>query len=324
MKHLHLLLLGFLTLYLSLASLNASADYTTHPRYEDFVKDANKTYGISRQHIQKWLLQAQKQQSVLDAISRPAEGRLTWGKYRKIFLTKKRIQQGKVFLKKYRTLLARAQKKYGVNKEIIAAIIGVETFYGTRQGDYRVLDSLSTLAFDYPKRPLFWKQLMAFFALAEEENMDLSKVKGSYAGAIGYGQFIPTSYLSYAEDGDGDGRIDLINSPADAIYSVANYFKEHGWQKGKAVAQQVKVMGTRYSAYLNQDFKPAVSLKRLNRDGVIDIRQRDKNQAATLIEFDINNTKQYWIGLHNFYVITRYNHSNLYAMAVYQLSQAIK
>lgn len=309
---------------LSLMSINAHADYSTHERYDEFVKEAKKKYGVSETHIKKWLSQAKKQQSVLDAISRPAEGTLTWGKYRKIFLTKKRIEEGKKFRKKYRTLLKKAAKKYGVEEEIITAIIGVETFYGTRQGNHRVLDSLATLAFDYPKRPLFWRQLMAFFALAEEENLDLATVKGSYAGAIGYGQFIPTSYLSYAEDGNGDGRIDLINSPADAIFSVANYFKQHGWKQGQAVTQQVKVMGNRYDQHLEQGFKPQTSLKRLNHDGVIDIRQKNMQQNATLIKLEIDKKIEYWIGLHNFYVITRYNHSNLYAMAVYQLSQEFK
>lgn len=314
----------FLVLSLLGFSATVSADYSTHKRYDEFVKQAKKRYGVSETVIKKWLTQATKQQSILDAISRPAEGRLTWGKYRKIFITKKRIKAGKAFIKKHRNLLLKAEKKYGVEKEIIAAIIGVETFYGTRQGNYRVLDSLSTLAFDYPKRALFWTQLMAFFALAEEENLDISSVKGSYAGAIGYGQFIPTSYLAYAEDGDNDGRIDLINSPADAIFSVANYFKKHGWKSNKPITQQVKVMGSRYKKYLNQGLKPKVSLKKLNHDGVIDIRQKDKKQVAILIELEIGKQHQYWIGLHNFYVITRYNHSHLYAMAVYQLSRAIK
>lgn len=313
-----------LSISFALLSLNLHADYSTHERYAEFVQQAGKKYGIKEAHIKKWLSQAQKQQSVLDAIARPAEGRLTWGKYRNIFLTKKRIKEGKAFLRTHKKLLNQAQKKYGVKKEIIAAIIGVETFYGTRQGGYRVLDSLTTLAFDYPKRRLFWHQLMAFFALAEEENLDLAQVKGSYAGAIGYGQFIPTSYLSYAEDGDNDGKKDLINSPADAIFSVANYFKQHGWQTGKAVAQKVKVMGKRYPKYLEQGLKPKVSLKQLNHDGVIGIKQKNLQQKATLMRLEKNKTHEYWIGLHNFYVITRYNHSQLYAMAVYQLSQALK
>jgi len=308
---------------LLLSTSSALANYDQHPRTEEFIAEASKEYKLDPQELRTWLSQAEKMDSVLEAIQRPAERVKEWDEYQDIFLTKKRIVAGKAFLKDHAALLAEAEKKYGVKKEIIAAIIGVETFYGTRQGGYRVLDSLSTLAFDYPQRPLFWRELKAFFSLAEKENLNPAEIKGSYAGAMGYGQFIPTSYLSYAVDGDGDGKRDLWSNPADAIFSVANYFKRHGWKAGEPVTQRVRVSGNKYGSIVNDEFKPKWTVGELKALGVKPTGKLADDTPANLILLHGKHGAEFWLGEYNFYVITRYNHSRMYAMAVYQLSEAL-
>lgn len=302
----------------------ASAGYDTHPRYQDFINEIYEEYQIPESEVKPWLEQAEKKQSVLDAIQRPAEKRLTWAKYQDIFLTPKRIAQGKNFLKEHEQTLADAEKKYQVPREIITAIIGVETYYGQRKGSYRVLDSLTTLAFDYPKRPLFWRELKAMFALAEKEGIDPGTIKGSYAGAMGYGQFIPTSYLAYAVDGDNDGSRDLLTNPVDAIHSVANYFKVHGWKPGEFVTQPIKVSGNAYQDLVNVSRKPKHSVKDLTDAGVQLSQPIAEDAPASLIKLEGKEGDEFWLGEYNFFVITQYNHSRLYAMAVYQLSEALK
>lgn len=315
---------SFSSVVLICSCFSANADYSNHARTEEFIQEAVKEYNLDAEEVRQWLTQAEKQQSVLDAIARPAEKTIEWDKYQDIFLTKRRIADGKVFLQQHKDLLEQAEEKYGVDNHIIAAIIGVETFYGTRQGSYRVLDSLATLAFDYPTRPLFWRELKAFFALARDENLDLSTVKGSYAGAMGYGQFIPTSYLMYAVDGDQDGKRDLWNNPTDAIFSVANYFRRHGWKQGEAVTQRVKVRGNAYNDIINDSLKPKWTAGDLKKMGVKPTVKIDDDKPASLILLQGKHGAEFWLGENNFYVITRYNHSRMYAMAVYQLSEALR
>lgn len=315
---------SFSSIVLIGSCLSASADYSNHARTEEFIQEAVKEYNLDADTLRQWLAQAEKQQSVLDAIARPAEKTIEWDKYQDIFLTKQRIADGKVFLQKHKDLLEQAQEKYGVDKHIITAIIGVETFYGTRQGSYRVLDSLATLAFDYPERSLFWRELKAFFALARDEDLDLASLKGSYAGAMGYGQFIPTSYLMYAVDGDNDGKRDLWNNPTDAIFSVANYFKRHGWKQGEPVTQRVKVRGDAYTDVINDSLKPKWTAGDLKKMGVKPTVKIDDDKPANLILLQGKHGAEFWLGENNFYVITRYNHSRMYAMAVYQLSEALR
>jgi membrane-bound lytic murein transglycosylase B len=307
-----------------LASYSVSANYAEHERFDEFTKELEAEHGIKPAQAKIWLEQAERLESVLTAISRPAEKTKTWSDYRRIFLTEKRIEQGKQFLKDNAELLEKAEKEFGVPKEIIGAIIGVETFYGKRQGSYRVLDSLSTLAFDYPKRSLFWRELKHFFVMSQEQHVDPSTVKGSYAGAMGYGQFIPSSYRRYAVDYDNDGLKDLWTNKADAIGSVANYFKRHGWKKDQAVTQRVRVTGDKYQGAVNDRLKPKWKVSELKALGVTPTKDVADDASATLVKLIGDNGAEFWLGNHNFYVITRYNHSRLYAMAVYQLSQAIK
>lgn len=316
----HLLAMTMLTT----SSALVCANYDTHPRVEEFISEVQKDYDIPAAEVKQWLAQAERMDSVLEAIQRPAEGTMNWARYQDIFLTEKRINAGKNFLESQAETLQAAEDKYGVPKHIIAAIIGVETFYGTRQGSYRVLDSLSTLAFDYPKRPLFWRELKAMFALARAEGVDPGTIKGSYAGAMGYGQFIPTSYLAYAVDGDGDGKRDLWGNPVDAIHSVANYFKVHGWKTGEPVTQRVTVSGDQYEPLVNVGRKPEHLVSDLTAAGVKLSSPVAADKPANLIKLEGKKGDEYWMGEYNFYVITQYNHSKLYAMAVYQLSESLK
>lgn len=301
----------------------AQAGYDQHERFEEFAAELEKEHDIPAKQTAEWLKEAERLESVLKAISRPAEKTKTWADYRKIFLTEKRISQGKQFLKDNAELLEKAEAEFGVPKEIITAIIGVETFYGKRQGSYRVLDSLSTLAFDYPKRPLFWRELKHFFVLSQEQQVDPGDVKGSYAGAMGYGQFIPSSYRRYAIDYSGDGQKDLWSNKADAIGSVANYFKRHGWKAGEAVTQRVRVTGSDYQDAVNDRLKPKWKASELKALGVIPTKPINDDASATLVKLIGEKGAEFWLGHHNFYVITRYNHSRMYAMAVYQLSLAV-
>ncbi len=315
------LLLTSLMLGLSLPSLAA---YDSHPRAEEFIAEASKEYNLPPEHIRQWLAQAEKLDSVLEAIARPAEKVREWDTYQDIFLTPQRIAQGQEFVKKHQDILKEAEQTYGVDRYIVAAIIGVETFYGTRQGNYRVLDSLSTLAFDYPDRPLFWRELKAFFALAEKEKLDAATLKGSYAGAMGYGQFIPTSFLRFAVDADQDGKRDLWTNPKDAIFSVANYFKEHGWRTGEGVTQRVHIKGEQFTTVANDDLKPKWTVAELKKIGVEPTQAIADDKAANLVQLQGKIGAEFWLGEYNYYVITRYNHSRLYAMAVYQLSEALR
>ncbi len=307
-----------------MASYGAHANYAEHQRFTEFANELEAEHGIKPEQAKAWLTQAVRLESVLEAIARPAERTKTWADYRKIFLTEKRIDQGKQFLQDNAELLAKAEEEFGVPKEIIGAIIGVETFYGQRQGSYRVLDSLSTLAFDYPKRSLFWRELKEFFVLSQEQGVNPGDLKGSYAGAMGYGQFIPSSYRAYAIDYDGDNKKDLWANKADAIGSVANYFKRHGWQEGQAVTQRVRVTGDDYQQAVNDRLKPKWNVAELKALGVTPTQDVADDASATLVKLMGENGAEFWLGNHNFYVITRYNHSRMYAMAVYQLSQAIK
>jgi membrane-bound lytic murein transglycosylase B len=220
--------------------------------------------------------------------------------------------------------LARAYDTYGVPAEIVVAIIGVETRYGEHKGRYPIMDSLTTLAFDFPKRGKFFRgELEQFLLLTREEEVDPLSLKGSYAGAMGKPQFIASSYRNYAVDFDGDGKRDILNSSVDAIGSVANYFNRHNWKKDEPIAGKARVKGKKYKPIIKKGIKPSMRLRDMARKGVHVDGKYAPEQLAALIEFKNKKGHEYWVGFNNFYVITRYNHSELYAMAVYQLSQAI-
>ncbi len=261
---------------------------------------------------------------IIEAMQRPAEG-ISWYKYRKIFIQPKRIQGGVKFWLENQQSLAVMQKKYGLAEEVIVAIIGVETFYGTRTGRHRVIDALATLGFGYPKRSKFFlSELENFLLLCREEKMNPLEPVGSYAGAMGIPQFMPSSYRHFAADFEGDAKRDIWNNPADAIASVANYFAKHHWQPGKDIAFPVTATGERYKKALTKGLKPDITVAQLKKYKLQIPAQLADSERVKLLSFEQKKANDLWIGLENFYVITRYNHSALYAMAVFQLSQAVK
>lgn len=280
-------------------------------------------HGFDRVYLEKKFAGAKRLDNVLESIAKPAEKELNWGQYRPIFVTDKRSKKGKKFIREHQASLERAEKEYGVPVEIIAAIIGVESYYGKHTGKYTVFDSLTTLGFDYPKRSKFFRsELKQFLLLSKEENIDIETMTGSYAGAMGMPQFISSSYRRYAIDFDGDGKRDLWNSIDDVIGSVANYFSEHGWKKGASVTHRVTVTDKSIVQKDNQ-LKPYVTVAQLKKQGVKIDADIDGKEMATLLKLRGLGGDEYWIGLNNFYVITRYNHSELYAMAVFHLSEKL-
>ena len=258
-------------------------------------------------------------------LDKPAEKELKWHQYRHIFITDKRIEQGAEFWREHASLLTEVSLKTGVPAEIIIAIIGVETFYGTYRGKDPVFDSLVTLAFDYPKRSKFFsRELEQLLLLAKEQNLDSKALMGSYAGAMGMPQFIASSYRSYAVDFDGDGQANLFDSIPDIFASVANYFVKHGWRANEPVAGPLTALENNSIDRLNPGVKLQYKWSDLSRNGLYSKTELDPDTAVALVKLEQKNVAEYWVGLQNFYVITRYNHSELYAMAVYQLSLLIK
>ena len=268
--------------------------------------------------------QAERKQSILDAISRPAEKTKPWYDYRKIFLTDKRAREGVAFAQQNAETLAKVSDQTGVPASVITAIIGVETFYGRITGSYRVIDALATLAFDYPKRsPFFTRELQNFLVLAYESGKDPIALKGSYAGAMGYGQFMPSSYRAYAVDYDGDGVADIWTNADDAIASVANYFLRHGWQPGAPVIVPANYDGDSSEIFAG-GLKPEKTVGELAEEGFAPRSATDISLVATPLRLEGSEGYEYWLCLENFYVITRYNHSAMYALSVWQLSQEIE
>jgi peptidoglycan lytic transglycosylase B len=302
---------------------SAVADYTARPDVDAYLTELAKQHGFKRQALVKLFKDAEHKQSIIDAISRPAEKVKPWSEYREIFLTDTRINEGIAFWRANASALARAHEQYAVPPEIVVAIIGVETRYGRNAGSYRVLDALTTLAFDYPPRSTFFKsELTQFLLLAREEGVDPRSLTGSYAGAMGYGQFIPSSFRNYAVDFDGDGRRDIWSNPTDAIGSVANYFRRHGWTADGQVVEPAMVTTAQADAVANESLNLLYTVGQLRALGTTVAGVPDAAEAG-LYRLDGSAGPEYWVGLHNFYVITRYNRSTMYALAVHQLGQAI-
>ncbi len=302
---------------------NAAATGDFQQEMQTIAREIAEKHGLDPQPIQALLSQAEFRPDILETIHRPYEAK-PWHEYRELFVTPSRTEQGVEFWRANEALLQRAQQQYGVPPEIIVAILGVETRYGRNLGGNRVLDALATLTFGYPERSAFFRrQLEEFVLLLQEERLTSDQVKGSYAGAIGKPQFMPSSYRNFAVDFDGDGTRDLVDSTADAIGSVANYFQRHGWQAGGLVAVPAQVSGKGYRIYVNWDMKPNVSVAELREAGVTFQQSLAPETETTLLQLDAGNAEEHWLGFNNFYVITLYNNSMLYAMAVYQLSQEI-
>lgn len=283
-------------------NLAVFADYSIHSDAQEIIDELVSRHGFEEEYVISILQGAEKQPKIIESISKPAEFTWTWDRYKNLFLDPSRINNGKRFIQNNLETLERAEIKYGVPKEIITAILGVETRYGKVMGGYKVIDSLTTLSFDYPRRSKFFKkELIEFFVLTRRNNIDIRNVKGSYAGAMGYGQFISSSYRAYAVDFDGNGSIDLFNSVDDAIGSIANYLSVHGWKPKGNIVTEIK---------LNDIRKPLKTPYNIDK--------------MVLLEFEEDGEKKYFLGDNNFIAITKYNISHFYAMAVYCLSEEIK
>lgn len=306
------------------SSLSVSAvNYDKHPKAEQFIKEMVQEHQYDADVIRGVLAKAERKESILEAIARPAEKTMPWHKYRSIFLTEKRINKGKAFLIEHKATFDVVEKKYNVPRELIAAIIGVETFYGGNMGSYRVIDALSTLGFDYPKRSLFYRELKNYFLMVRDNDLDPFAQKGSYAGAMGFGQFIPSSYISYAVDYDGDGKKELWSNIDDAIASVAYYFKRYGWVRGAPVASLVTLNNSDAANHANDGLSLKGDFAHWKKLGV-NLPKNVEDQKSALYSYKQTDKVEYWLGYKNFYVITRYNRSRLYVRAVHELSQALK
>ncbi len=308
--------------------LSSQVYAATEQAYQAKFIQAQLAKGYTRDQIDAFLKPAKKNALVLKTIRRPWEAQ-PWYKYYPIFLTEKRIQAGVTFWKKHQKAIEKAEKEFQVDAEFIVSIIGVETFYGRNMGSFNTRDALYSLGFYYPPRSkLFLAELGSFMDLVEKEKLDPAQVKGSYAGAMGYGQFISSSYLHYAVDFNADGKRDLYQ-PVDAIGSVANYLKQHHWKWHAPVVYPAQIKNEKdVQNMLWKKEKPTMTVQGWSKYGVALDKENLKHVAAQdralLFKLNQNKTENYWLGLNNFYVITRYNHSQLYAMAVYKLSQSIK
>lgn len=308
--------------------MQMGGDFANNPNAQQFIDKMVNKHGFDRQQLQEILSQAKRLDSVLrlmdnqaptTSVKPPSGPNGAWLRYRKKFITPDNVQNGVVFWNQYEDALNRAWQVYGVPTEIIVGIIGVETRWGRVMGKTRILDALATLSFNYPRRAEYFSgELETFLLMARDEQDDPLNLKGSFAGAMGYGQFMPSSYKQYAVDFSGDGHINLWD-PVDAIGSVANYFKAHGWVKG----DQVAVMANGQAPGLPNGFKTKYSISQLAAAGLTPQQPLGNHQQASLLRLDVGTGYQYWYGLPNFYTITRYNHSTHYAMAVWQLGQAV-
>ena len=307
---------------LGLPIVISAGDYSDRKAAQQVIAAAQEA-GVDPDWAQQLIDAAKRQQSILDAISRPAEKTKAWYEYRKIFLTDRRIREGVTFWSAHASTLQSVAARTGVPAELIVAIIGVETYYGRITGSYRVIDALATLAFDYPRRsPFFTGELEQFLVLAWESGKDALALKGSYAGAMGYGQFMPSSYRAYAQSYEGDGAPDIWDNPADAIASVGNYLQVHGWRSGDKVVID-GIADDPDPAVFEGGLKPKKTVAALALEGLESSEPLDPAGLATPLRLEEEDGLRYWLGLQNFYVITRYNHSAMYAMAVWELSQAI-
>lgn len=312
---------GLLAFLLALPAI-VQAKYLERQEVQDWIVETAAAHDLDQTYLEQMIGKAERLDKVLERISAPAEKKLTWAEYRPIFIKDKRIDGGRAFMDEHALLLEAAELKYGVPPEVVTAIIGVETFYGRFRGNDPALSALVTLSFDYPPRATFFRRELAeFLLLAREEGFDPLDIKGSYAAAMGMPQFISSSYRAYAVDFDEDRRRDLWDSTADVIGSVANYLKKHGWVKDEPIAERVKPEGKNYKNLLSDKLKPGLKRAEMRKQGVR--TQQLSEKEKTVMELQAADGPQVWVGFQNFYAITRYNHSKLYAMAVYELSQKI-
>lgn len=305
----------------------SDASYLEREDVRSFAREMAEKHGFEVAELLSALHRAEHDPRVIRLITPSSEpGVRSWQRYRSRFLDASRIENGVTFWQENERALREAAERYGVPPEIVVAILGVETFYGRNTGSFETVSALATLAFDYPPRaPLFLRELENLFLIAREQERDPFSYQGSYAGAIGYPQFLPSSIRAYAVDFDGSGRIDFESGPIDSIGSVARYLAEHGWQRGEPVAEPARVAGADLQPLVDAGIEPALAPETLARAGVTAADGAPPATTATLVDLETPGTDtEYWLGYRNFYVITRYNKSSFYSMAVFQLAQALR
>ena len=318
---------AFVSLWISASTLPAAKPDKkldqSRSDVREFVEEMNTEHGFDRSELLELLAEIEIQQSILDAISRPAEKTKPWHEYRDIFVTKERIRRGVDFWNEHGEAVNATAEAFGIPPEIVVAIIGVETYYGRRTGSYRVIDALGTLAFDYPPRAKFFRsELKHFLLLSKEESVETLEATGSYAGAMGVPQFMPSSYRAYAVDLDEDGRRDLWANLNDVLGSVANYLHVHGWQPSRPVAVRAEP-GTYDPSLSGKSLEIKETVDSLRKQGLKFETDLPGETPALLVTLDAEDGKEFWVGFKNFYVITRYNRSLMYAMAIHQLGREI-
>ena len=312
---------------LVLGILTANPGWTTsdiQPQIKDFIGDMVDRHAFDRRELEAIFNQVKISPDTLKLMSAPSSS-ISWHKYRKRFVNQQRITGGVNFWRRHAQALAKASQIHGVPEEVIVAIIGIETNYGVSTGNYRVIDTLTTLAFQFPRRADYFREELAqYFLLSREQNLDVLSIKGSYAGAIGIPQFMPGSYRRYAIDFDGDGKINLSGNVNDAIGSVSNYLKTFGWQENQPIVLRAQKISEDFRGLIELGIEPLHSINKLRQAGIVSADPVDGESHAALIVLDNEEREEIWLGLNNFYVITRYNRSTFYAMSVYALAEAIR
>ncbi|MBI3571206.1 MAG: lytic murein transglycosylase B [Gammaproteobacteria bacterium] len=315
---------SFVLAILTTAPGAQALEFDKYPALRGFTAEMAEKHGFSAAQLRRVFRCATIRPDVIEAMERPRE-LLPWHEYRKIFVTEDNAKRGASFWREHAEPISRARERYGVSPEIIVAIIGVETRYGRNPGNYPILDALTTLTLKYPSRSAFFREeLEEFLLLSRETGVDPCRVKGSYAGAMGLAQFMPSNYRRLAVDFDGDGRRDLLDSPADAIGSIAHYLHDNGWEVDTPVTEEVRLEGTLYFWVEKLGLKPALSVRQLAGYGIFPRNRDNPERRAALISLEGEYGPIYRLGYNNFYVITRYNHNKRYAMAVVELGEMIR
>ena len=291
---------------------------------EAFIHAMVHKHGFRRQDLRRIFQDVQPKPRVLEVIKAPATAK-PWHEFRSLIVTRERIDRGVKFWGIHEKVLERASADYGIPEEIIVATIGIESLYGHHIGGFRVIDALTTLAFQYPPRADFFRdELEELMLLTRETGLDALRIRGSYAGAIGIPQFMPSSYRKYAKDFDGDGKSDLVNSVPDAVASIANYYRSFGWRAGEPVAVRAEADAAGAKVANNNDIKPRITVADLQQKGMNPLTPIAETLLAAPFAVEAKNSKEYWLGLNNFYVITRYNRSINYALAVHELAKEMR
>lgn len=324
MKKSPLIFLFYFIAQFAFIAPSLAIDLDEHPEVSEFIEQMVDEHDFSSEELEEIFRKTELREKVVSGMNNPKEA-VPWYQYRKQFTTVFGAKRGAKFWQKHEQAVTKATEQYGVAPEIILAIIGVESQYGHNAGHYRTMDAISTLAFSYPRRAkVFKKELMHFLLLARDLKKDPLSFKSSYAGALGYPQFLPSSYRNYAVDHDGDGLIDLINSPEDAIGSVGNYFKAHGWKKDEPIVDKVRFKQPLDPWVLNLNIKPKLTVENLGFYSIKPVKYKSPERKAAILKLRNEKGKFIRLGFDNFYVITRYNKSVNYAMAVFELSQMIR